>query len=139
MPVSFQRLFKRRHSSTMSRERTQRPGKKRGSHFKSPTVSTVFFDCIRPINRFKDRPFLSAITTHSSLHITEPTRHFRNPLAGPVPAIPGGGDSARFPGKQPISPRLKIGFLFFFSSSSFFCPCAAERVVYSPIRFDRAC
>ena len=44
--MSSQRLFKRRHSPTVSRERTQRPGKKRGSYLKSPTVSTVFFDCI---------------------------------------------------------------------------------------------
>ena len=93
--MPFQRLFKRRHSSTVSRERTQRPGKKRGSYLKSPTVSTVFFDCIRPINRLKDRPFLPSITTHISLHITEPTRHFRNLLVEPVPTIPGGRDSAQ--------------------------------------------
>ena len=40
--MPFQRLFQRPHSSFVSRERTRRPGKKRGSYLKSPTVSTVF-------------------------------------------------------------------------------------------------
>ena len=44
LPVPFQRLFQRPHSSFVSRERTRTPGKKRGSYLQKSnvTVWTVF-------------------------------------------------------------------------------------------------